>query len=45
MDKIKQQDEDFDKIIDKQEKDFLSAYKGHMMKIQRELTTLKKRAT
>jgi len=47
-DKIDKQMENLDVMLDdrleKHEKDFLQAYRFHMLKVQEELTTLKQRA-
>lgn len=36
-------DQRVEEMMMKQEKDFLSAYRGHMLKVQKELETLKKK--
>ncbi|CDW84646.1 UNKNOWN [Stylonychia lemnae] len=42
MKEIENMDEYIDNILQKQEIDFLSAYRGHMMKVQREIIMFKK---
>lgn len=37
-------DERLKAVLDRHEQDFLSAYKTHMMKVEKELVTLKKKA-
>ena len=37
-------DSKLDRVVEKHEKDFLSAYRGHMLKVQKELSFLKKKA-
>jgi hypothetical protein len=37
-------DEKLDKVLEKNEKDFLTAYRFHMLKVQNELMQLKKKA-
>jgi len=38
-------DNRLDMVLEKHEKDFLSAYRIHMLKVQQELTELKTRGT
>lgn len=37
-------DRDLDKVLEKNERDFLTAYRFHMLKVQSELMQLKKKA-
>ena len=38
-------DDKLDKVLEKNEKDFLMAYRFHMLKVQNELMQLKKKAS
>lgn len=41
---IEELDAKLDKVLEKNEKDFLTAYRFHMLKVQNELMQLKKKA-
>ncbi len=41
---ISELDTKFDRVLERHEKDFLSAYRGHMIKVQKELNYLRRKA-